>query len=83
MAKRDDRLGVAPFDASEYLDNMEVIADNLWAALEDQNPDVFLHAVADVAKARGVSKVAKDAGPGGRGPLYGSRAGCQDPVRHS
>jgi probable addiction module antidote protein len=69
MAKRNGRLGVAPFDASEYLDNEEVIAEYLGAALEDRNPDVFLHAVADVAKARGVSKVAKDAGLGREG-LY-------------
>jgi probable addiction module antidote protein len=69
MPKRKNRLGIAPFDASEYLDNEEVIAEYLAAALEDRNPDVFLHAVADVAKARGVSKVAKDAGLG-RESLY-------------
>jgi probable addiction module antidote protein len=69
MAKRNGRLGVAPFDASEYLDNEEVIAEYLGAALEDRNPDVFLHAVADVAKVRGVSKVAKHAGLGREG-LY-------------
>ena len=69
MAKRKSRLGIAAFDASEYLDNEEVVADYLTAALEDRNPDVFLHAVADVAKARGISKVAKDAGLG-RESLY-------------
>jgi probable addiction module antidote protein len=69
MAKRKNRLRVEPFDASEYLDNEEVIAEYLAAALEDRNPDVFLHAVADVAKARGRSKVAKDAGLG-RESLY-------------
>jgi probable addiction module antidote protein len=69
MAKRKSRLGIAAFDASEYLDNEEVIADYLTAALEDRNPDVFLHAVADVANARGISKVAKDAGLG-RESLY-------------
>jgi probable addiction module antidote protein len=37
--------------------------------LEDSNPDVFLQAVADVAKARGFSEVAKDAGLG-RESLY-------------
>ena len=62
MAKRKSRLGVAPFNASEYLDNRKVIAEYLGAALEDRNPDVFLQAVADVAKARGISKLAKDAG---------------------
>jgi len=62
MAKRKSRLGVAPFNASEYLDNRKVIAEYLGVASEDRNTDVFLHAVADVAKARGISKVAKDAG---------------------
>jgi probable addiction module antidote protein len=44
-------------------------AEYLAAALEDPNPNVFLRAVADVAKARGISKVAKDAGLG-RESLY-------------
>jgi len=60
---------LAPFDASEFLDNEEVIAEYLAAALEDPNPDVFLRAVANVAKARGVSQVAKASGLG-RESLY-------------
>lgn len=43
---------LAPFDASEFLDNEEVIAEYLAAALEDPNPDSFLQAVANVAQAR-------------------------------
>ncbi|HEV7446162.1 MAG TPA: addiction module antidote protein [Steroidobacteraceae bacterium] len=69
MAKRKGRVEIAPFDASDYLDNEEVVAEYLAAALEDPNPNVFLRAVADVAKARGISKVAKDAGLG-RESLY-------------
>jgi probable addiction module antidote protein len=69
MAKRKKRFGIAPFDASEYLDNEEVIAEYLAAALEDPNPDVFLHAVAYIAKAYGISRVAKAAGLG-RESLY-------------
>ena len=69
MAKRKKLVKIAPFDAADYLDNEEVIAEYLAAALEDPNPDVFLHAVGDVAKARGISKVAKDAGLG-RESLY-------------
>lgn len=38
----------------------EVIAEYLNAALEDENPDVFLRAIADVAKARGMSRLAAD-----------------------
>ena len=40
------------FDAAEYLDGEEVIAEYLNAALEDENPDLFLTAIADVEKAR-------------------------------
>lgn len=44
------------FDATVYLDNEETIAEYLTAALEDDNPDVFLSAIADVAKVRGMSQ---------------------------
>jgi probable addiction module antidote protein len=59
----------APFDASEYLDNEETIAEYLSAALEEPNPEVFLLAVRNVAKARGIAKVAQDSGLG-RESLY-------------
>ena len=60
---------IAAFDAADYLDNDIVIAEYLNAALEDENPDVFLQAIADVAKARGMSKLAQDTGLG-RESLY-------------
>jgi probable addiction module antidote protein len=59
----------AAFDAAAYLDNDEVIAEYLTAAAEDPNPDVFLAALGDVAKARGMAQIAKDAGLG-RESLY-------------
>ena len=57
------------FDAAEYLDSEATIAEYLNAALEDGNPEVFLQAIADVAKARGMTQLAKDAGLG-RESLY-------------
>ncbi|MGH8239629.1 MAG: addiction module antidote protein [Steroidobacteraceae bacterium] len=70
MAKRrKSKVEIAPFDASDYLDDEAVIAEYLAAALEDPNPNVFLRAVADVAKARGISKVAAESGLG-RESLY-------------
>lgn len=60
---------LAPFDAVDYLDNEDTIAEYLTAALEDSNPDVFLAAVRDVARARGMAQLAKDAGLG-RESLY-------------
>lgn len=59
----------AKFDIADYLDNEEVVAEYLTAALDDPNPEVFLAAVADVAKARGMTQLAKDAGLG-RESLY-------------
>lgn len=59
----------APFDVAEYLDNDEVVAEYLSAAMEDSNPDVFLAALGDVAKARGMAQIAKETGLG-RESLY-------------
>lgn len=59
----------APFDVADYLNNDVVIAEYLSAAVEDPNPDVFLAALGDVAKARGMAQIAKDAGLG-RESLY-------------
>lgn len=60
---------IAPFEASDYLDNEETIAEFLTASMEDPNPDVFLMALRDVAKARGMTDLAKATGLG-RESLY-------------
>jgi probable addiction module antidote protein len=59
----------APFDAAAYLDSDELMAEYLSAAAEDTNPDVFIAALGDVAKARGMAQIARDAGLG-RESLY-------------
>jgi probable addiction module antidote protein len=64
---------VTEFDPSAFLDNEEVIAEYLSAALEDGNPDVFLAAVGHVAKVRGMSAIADSAGLG-RESLYKAMA---------
>lgn len=63
------RIRLSEFDASEYLDNDEVIAEYLTAALQDGDPELFLAAVGDVAKARGMSNIAESTGLG-RESLY-------------
>ena len=63
------RLRLSEFDPSAYLANDEVIAEYLTAALDDGNPDVFLAAVGDVAKAKGMSSIAASTGLG-RESLY-------------
>ncbi len=59
----------APLDIASHLDNEEVIAEYLTAASENENPDVLLLALANVAKARGIAHIAKAAGLG-RESLY-------------
>ena len=60
---------LASFDASDYLDNEETIAEYLAVALENPDQDAFMMAVRDVAKARGIASVATKAGLG-RESLY-------------
>lgn len=57
------------FDASKYLTDAESIAEYLAAALEDEDSDVFLAALGDIAKARGMTQIAQQTGLG-RESLY-------------
>ena len=63
------KMQFAPFDAADYLDSEEMIAEFLSAALEEPDPQVFLGAMSAVARARGIAKVAEDSGLG-RESLY-------------
>ena len=72
------RIKLRDFDASADLDNDEIVAEYLTAALEDGNPDVFLAAVGNVAKARGMSAIAESSGLG-RESLYKAFAPGAEP----
>ena len=63
------KVKVKEFDASAFLDDEKVIAEYLTAALEEDDPEVFLAAVGNVAKARGMSAIAESTGLG-RESLY-------------
>ena len=67
------------FDAADYLDSEEVIAEYLNMALASEHPDLFLQAIADVAKARGMAQLAKDTGLG-RESLYKALAPGAKPL---
>ncbi len=69
MTKAKASLGLAPFDAADYLSDNAAVAEFLSAALEDGDPDVFLQAIRTAARARGMSQLARDAGLG-RESLY-------------
>lgn len=60
---------IAKFEASDFLNSEVAIREFLAAAMEDENPDVFLAALAQVAKLRGISDLAERSGLG-RESLY-------------
>jgi probable addiction module antidote protein len=60
---------VSKFDVSEYLDSEEAIAAYLSAVIEENDEELFLSAMGDIAKAVGMTKIAKESGLG-RESLY-------------
>ena len=60
---------VTAFDISEYLKDERSIAAYLSAILEEEDPNLLLAAIGDIAKARGMSKIALESGLG-RESLY-------------
>lgn len=56
------RLGVRRFDASEYLRDEPDIAAYLEAAAAEDDPRVLAAALGDVARARGMSELARETG---------------------
>jgi probable addiction module antidote protein len=50
------------FDVTKHLDSEEAISEYFAACLELEDNDLLMAALSDIAKARGMSKVARDAG---------------------
>ena len=57
------------FDMADYLDNDEAVAEYLLQVLTDGDDSELAHALGHIAKARGMTQIAKDAGIG-RESLY-------------
>ena len=73
-----EELALTPFDAAEFLDSEETISAYLAALLEEGNPKAFAAGLGDVARARGMSQVARDAGVS-RESLYRALSGEGNP----
>jgi len=69
MTRTKAPLKLVAFDAARYLEDDAAIAEYMTAVLEANDPDLLLLALGDVARARGMAQVAKDAGLG-RESLY-------------
>ncbi|MHB1587328.1 MAG: addiction module antidote protein [Acidiferrobacteraceae bacterium] len=62
MTKKIKVSELPEFDASEYLNNKEDVAAYLTAILEENDPALLAAALGDIARARGMSQVARDSG---------------------
>lgn len=69
MTKPKKNVKLMAFDATRYLTDDAAIAEYMNAVLELDDPDLLLAALGDIARARGMAQVAKDAGLG-RESLY-------------
>lgn len=71
-------IEVTRWDPSEYLETQADIVAYLNAALADDDPVLLQAALGDIAKARGMSSIAKEAGVG-RESLYKSLSSDGNP----
>ena len=55
-------LETTPWDSAEFLDTPEMIAAYIQAAFEDGDPTVITHAIGVVARAKGMTQLAREAG---------------------
>ena len=55
-------LETTPWDSADYLDTPEAIAAYVEAAFEDGDPALITHVLGTVARAKGMSQLAREAG---------------------
>ncbi len=67
-----------PFNVSDYMESKEDVLEYLKVVLEDEDPAFFITCVADIAKSKGMAKVARDAGMSRQG-LYKALAPNSQP----
>ena len=68
----------SPWDSAEILGDNETIIEYLEAALEENDPELFVKAVGNVARAMGMTTVAQETQLG-RPSLYKALSGERDP----
>ena len=72
------KAAFTPWDSAEVLDDDQVIIEYLQAALAEDDPELFVKAVGNVARARGMTAVAQETHLG-RPSLYKALSGERDP----
>ncbi|MBV6274196.1 putative addiction module antidote protein [Alcaligenaceae bacterium CGII-47] len=72
------KIKTRPFDVSNYLNDEADIAAYLQVAIEDRDPALLAAALGDIARARGMTQLARDTGLS-RESLYKSLSGERAP----
>ena len=65
------------FEIYEYLDNDDLIAGYMEEIFKDGNSEIILSALGDVAKAKGMSKIAEKSGLGRESMYKALKAGAK------
>ncbi|MEX3556326.1 MAG: addiction module antidote protein [Burkholderia gladioli] len=73
-----DAVKFSRYDTADYLKTEEDIAAYLDAVMEDGDPALVAAALGDVARARNISKLARDTGMSREG-IYGALSGEGNP----
>ena len=66
---KNKRIKTGPWDAAEYLKTEEDMANYLEAVIEDSDPALLSAALGDIARAKGMTQIARETGLG-RESLY-------------
>ena len=62
MSKKIKVSELPVFDVADYLDSEEKIAEYLALVMEDDDPALLIAALGDVARARGMTQLARETG---------------------
>jgi len=73
-----DNIKISEWDVADCLDSDEAIAAYLEAAVAEGDPDFFITALGDVARAKGINQMAKEMNVG-RESLYKSFSKNKNP----
>jgi probable addiction module antidote protein len=61
-AKKTRVTDLPSFDPAQYLDSDQAIAEYLTSILEENNPGLLAAALGDIARARGMTEIARGSG---------------------
>jgi probable addiction module antidote protein len=77
MRKRIKVSTLREFDAAEYLNDDNAIAEYLSAILEENDPSLLAAALGDIARAKGMAMIANESGIGREALYKALRRGAQ------